>query len=172
LENLTYNLNTPCVLDLKIGTQCYDDDATQEKMNYEISKFPFQSEIGFRFSGMKVWNGSEWKQWDRHWGRSIQLNDIPGAFVDFFTRDGSLQKKVISIFLDRLKSLETAFKEQPKYKFIASSLLFVYDIVNGTPVVDLRSIDFAHVSLCSKPDSGYLVGLSKIISYLEILCVQ
>jgi hypothetical protein len=44
----------PSVLDLKMGTQTYDENAKPEKIAAEISKYPPQKDLGFRFTGMKV----------------------------------------------------------------------------------------------------------------------
>ena len=54
LENLTHGLKQPCVLDLKMGTQAYDEEATPEKIAREQKKYPPQSVIGFRIVGMRV----------------------------------------------------------------------------------------------------------------------
>ena len=54
LENLLHKFRKPCVLDLKMGTQTYDEWASQEKIDYELMKYPLQAEIGFRFTGSQV----------------------------------------------------------------------------------------------------------------------
>jgi len=54
LENICYHFDKPTVLDLKMGTQTYGEDASKEKIELEINKYPPQKDLGFRFTGMKV----------------------------------------------------------------------------------------------------------------------
>ena len=54
LEDITFPFRHPSVLDLKMGSQTYDESAKPEKIAAEIEKYPPQKELGFRFTGMKV----------------------------------------------------------------------------------------------------------------------
>ena len=53
LQDLTYGMSKPCVLDLKMGRQSYDEHASPEKVAKEKAKYPPQEIVGFRFSGMR-----------------------------------------------------------------------------------------------------------------------
>ena len=48
LDDLTYGYEKPSVIDLKIGTKTWEDDAPQEKIDRESKKYPLQRTIGFR----------------------------------------------------------------------------------------------------------------------------
>jgi len=54
LEDVTFPFRHPSVLDLKMGTQTYDESAKPEKIAAEVAKYPPQKELGFRFTGMKA----------------------------------------------------------------------------------------------------------------------
>jgi hypothetical protein len=54
LTDLTHAYRNPSLIDIKMGTQTYDDDAPVAKREMEIAKFPSQTTLGFRFTGMKV----------------------------------------------------------------------------------------------------------------------
>ncbi|RYY36856.1 hypothetical protein EON62_01480, partial [archaeon] len=51
LENLTHGYAAPCVMDIKMGVQTWDEDASPDKVAQEIVKFPPQRSIGWRFTG-------------------------------------------------------------------------------------------------------------------------
>jgi inositol-hexakisphosphate kinase len=56
LENLTYNLHRPCVLDLKMGVQQHGDDACEQKRASNILKCAksTSAKMGVRLVGMQV----------------------------------------------------------------------------------------------------------------------
>lgn len=53
---MLHGFTRPCVLDLKLGTRLYDDDATPEKREkmQKNAKGTTSEELGIRISGMKV----------------------------------------------------------------------------------------------------------------------
>jgi hypothetical protein len=114
LENLLLKFRKPCVLDLKMGTQTYDEWASQEKIDYELMKYPLQAEIGFRFTGSRVcfflcryvilyWVSSHFKWaiqiWlprvkrfntkDKKFGFALNHDTITPAFSEFFRHNSS-----------------------------------------------------------------------------------
>lgn len=56
LENVLHGFTKPCILDLKMGSLLYDQDATEEKRKRMInhSVTTTSSTLGLRFSGLKV----------------------------------------------------------------------------------------------------------------------
>ncbi|XP_065652068.1 inositol polyphosphate multikinase isoform X3 [Hydra vulgaris] len=56
LENLLANFAYPNIMDIKLGRVTYDPFASMEKKIKEEGKFNAQTKIGFRISGMKLYN--------------------------------------------------------------------------------------------------------------------
>ncbi len=54
LADLTHAYRHPTIIDIKMGTRTFDDDAPASKRDMELAKFPDQATLGFRFTGMKV----------------------------------------------------------------------------------------------------------------------
>lgn len=79
---------------------------------------------------------------------------------------------VIPQLLSKLLQIRTLFEKQTVFRFIASSLLFVYEGDTSAPFqVDVRIIDFAHVQIFEhgegQIDVGFLKGLNNVIGILE-----
>lgn len=58
LDDLTSSsrYRRPCVMDIKVGVQAWDEDASVPKIHKEASKYPTQQTVGFRLTGMRVWD--------------------------------------------------------------------------------------------------------------------
>jgi Inositol polyphosphate kinase len=56
LDDLTFPYKRPCVMDIKMGVQAWDEDASIPKIHKEASKYPTQQNVGFRLTGMRVWD--------------------------------------------------------------------------------------------------------------------
>ncbi len=176
LEDLAKPFEIPSIMDVKLGTQTYVDSASEEKKQYEISKFPHQSTLGFRISGIKVYKHNEgYTQFDRKWTHACEPgNQMINSFKEYFFDGTSLRKDVIQLFLVKLQELLSIFQKQKKLRFIASSLLFLYESKEGSsPRIDFRLIDFAHTHNSNgQRDEGSIIGLVNIIYYLQQLLLQ
>ena len=98
-----------------------------------------------------------------------------------------VSRQLVQFFLRQLKLIESWFISQRSYHFIASSLLFVYDVTavshqthsseldqsddsnHSSRLADLKMIDFTHVFPATDLDSNYLFGLRSLIAYLTRL---
>ena len=92
-DDLTANFSKPCVMDLKIGTKTYEDDAHYTKREREICKYKQQAYFGFRVTGMRVYDPSLSQElsedgflfFDKYYGRSLlTVEDVEKAFCTFF----------------------------------------------------------------------------------------
>ncbi|CDH51754.1 arginine metabolism regulation protein iii [Lichtheimia corymbifera JMRC:FSU:9682] len=96
LENVLHGFTRPCVLDLKLGTRLYDDDATPEKREkmQKNAKGTTSEELGIRISGMKVYNTIDraWAIYDKQFGRSRTADTILDGLLSFFFPTSSYAK--------------------------------------------------------------------------------
>eukprot|EP00397_Hematodinium_sp_SG-2012_P016587 GEMP01016929.1.p1 GENE.GEMP01016929.1~~GEMP01016929.1.p1 ORF type:complete len:325 (+),score=58.91 GEMP01016929.1:140-1114(+) len=177
MEDVTAKYNHANVMDLKIGQQTWDPDATDEKQRTERKKYPPQADIGFRFTGMRIWDAEtqDYKRVTREWCLSLQVEDIRDALAAFFP---DRLRALLPVLVKRLKALEACLTNHPKWRCYSSSLLIVYE---GDPSeklteksIDVRAIDFAHVFPIEDGglDDGYLFGLATLIKHLEALAPQ
>ncbi|RLN44936.1 hypothetical protein BBJ28_00017275 [Nothophytophthora sp. Chile5] len=175
LEDLTWGRPWPCIMDVKMGTRSFEDDASAEKIAYERQKFPLQEAVGFRIQGIKVFDPKQrqYVEFDKHFGRGITSAEaLASAFRNFFPPNDKTKAAAL---------LQAAwFQEQQDVEFIASSFLFLY---NGEPTAtaedlpvadaaDIRLIDFAHVTHPSpgQRDEGVLTGIATLIQcFRELL---
>ena len=93
LQDVTSNFVKPCVIDLKMGSQSYEPDATVEKRTREYSKYPQQALFGFRIVGMRYHEPSHpdadefgFVLVGKEYGRTLNTRDqLLEAFRIFFT---------------------------------------------------------------------------------------
>jgi 1D-myo-inositol-tetrakisphosphate 5-kinase/inositol-polyphosphate multikinase len=188
LENLLQGYRKPSLIDIKLGYRTYDEDATTLKISQEISKYFYQKTIGFRLSGMKIYDSDADKYhiYTRKWGRSVTPSRMREELRKFFypigpsldrEKEEIVRKRLLS-FVEKLQQLLRIFQlEQDKYRFYASSILCVYEgdwnAKDTLMQCELRLIDFAHVfpikeseSEDERKDNNVIFGLRNVLNYL------
>ncbi|KAI5480925.1 inositol-polyphosphate multikinase [Pseudohyphozyma bogoriensis] len=134
LENLTFRFARPNVLDIKLGTQLYDEDATEEKKQRMIkaSQETTSGTTGVRLTGFQVWDSTElsYKVTPKTYGKSISPADLPEGFARFFlpliTSASPLLTPLLETILLALKSLIKAWS-QLEIRMRGGSLLLVVE---------------------------------------------
>lgn len=190
LEDLTLGFAKPCLIDIKMGKRTYEPTASIEKIAREKRKYPYQEEIGFRITGLKVWDSSQedYHFYDKHFGRSLTPDCVATALALFFHNGLCFRPDVIEQVIEKLRSVLNWVQEQSYFQFYCSSILVVYDgdyNVNNligdandraSPnLCNLAMIDFAHVlhndhaDTDTDIDDGYAYGVSNLIAMLESL---
>ncbi|KNC79754.1 hypothetical protein SARC_07866 [Sphaeroforma arctica JP610] len=174
MENSVYGFVRPCVMDLKMGTKTYGEDATPEKIAREEKKYPPQKTLGFRFVGMKVWQPAteSYSKTEREWCMAIDETTV-GAGLERFFDNGTdaLRKDVVSDVRDQIEKIKLTLENHPFMRLYGSSLLVVYEgdpsASNKKPLV--KMIDFAHPFPINDGgvDTGYILGCSTILTELE-----
>ena len=172
LEDINYPFQRPCVLDCKVGTRQYDDDATPEKRRRHIAKSAATTskEFGVRFTGMQCYKRGFYDFRDKYHGRRLKGQDLSPELEWFFHDGERVRVECVAIILDKLKRIRERMAEQRHFKFYSSSLLLVYDGADESPVrADVRMIDFAHTQWEHEPDGdqGYLLGIDTLIRLLR-----
>lgn len=174
LEDLTAGYRKPCILDVKMGVQTWDEDAAPAKVESERSKYPPQQKVGFRLTGMRVWNANErkYREHGRSFGYKLHEGTLTRAFEEFLWDGQRFRVEVAEQILTKLDDIEAWMAEQSSFRFYGSSLLIIYEGEDDTPSspsgdwipqsrygvrqrdpspartplrVDVRMIDFAHV---------------------------
>lgn len=133
LENLAFGYLKPCILDLKLGFQLCDDDATPEKRARldAVSSKTTSGSIGARVAGMKVWKAQEnrYKEYERNWGKTLTPETISvlGIHEFFNARIRRDQKELIASRF--LRDIENIIKtlDDAELRIYSPSLLFVYE---------------------------------------------
>lgn len=88
LENLTRGYKHANVLDIKLGKQLWDDDASEEKKQrmMEAAKSSTSGETGVRLTAWQVWNNAkgEFIKVDKKFGKTVKSNELYLGLRCFF----------------------------------------------------------------------------------------
>jgi len=185
LSNLTAGYQKPCVLDIKMGQNTYEPDATPAKKESQENKYPEQRIFGFRVVGMNVYDPSHaesnqdgFRTFDKNFGRQLRSShDIQNALSVYFDLQIGNEKKrtnlLIQNLVQQLEMLRMHLADcNDGIAFIASSILIIYegDALLCTPEnFTVKMIDFAHVRYSSGGDLSYIYGLDTIITMLKTI---
>ncbi|KAK8791149.1 hypothetical protein WA158_005780 [Blastocystis sp. Blastoise] len=180
LDDLTKQYVHPCIVDIKVGAQTWDDDAPQSKIDKERSKYPIQQQLGFRFTGMRIYDSKikEYRIYDKKYSYSLTLDTIHQGFINYLQ---SVQPEdVDSVVCDIVSQLEELLRVlyiPGGHRLICSSLLIIYE---GSPSDDnhkyyptIHVIDFGHSCKLDKTkiDTNFIFGLKRIIQEFK-LCIS
>ncbi|XP_061421336.1 inositol polyphosphate multikinase isoform X1 [Lethenteron reissneri] len=129
LEDVTCKFNKPCIMDVKMGRQSYDPCASQEKVDYERTKYPLMQEIGFLVLGMRVYQPETNTDvvYDKFFGRSLETDNLKEGISKFFHNGHCLRLDALEGVIQRLENIYTWFQQQRIWNFYSSSLLMVYE---------------------------------------------
>jgi len=132
------------------------------------------SRHGLRITGYRTYNAktSQFMECTKEAAEKItSLDSLEFNMNLFFNNGVELRQDVIKYLIERLTVLLSWMDIQTVYRFYSSSLLFVYDGITDSLKVDVRMIDFAHVSEIrdNGVDDGYVKGLRKLIECLRKL---
>jgi len=89
LANLTHPFVRPCVLDIKLGAQLWDDSAPLSKRERldAVAASTTSKPLGLRIAGMKVWKGERdgYQIYDKQYGRQFTPENVIDGFKEFFS---------------------------------------------------------------------------------------
>eukprot|EP00924_Labyrinthula_sp_SR-Ha-C_P005354 maker-scaffold_1-snap-gene-29.47-mRNA-1 protein AED:0.00 eAED:0.00 QI:201/1/1/1/1/1/2/362/377 len=173
LENVTYNLKRPHVMDLKMGTQQYGSfESAKKKKSKELRcKNTTSSSLGLRIAGVQMYCDTKYLDEgiesgstslvfkDKYWGRGLDVSGVKRAFSCFFG-EGKYRNELKRLIED-LGELITAIKNIC-WRFYGCSALLSFDTVeNNEKEVSLKIIDFAKTEMSGNDgyDRGLVFGL-------------
>jgi len=176
LENLTFGLAKPCVMDIKIGKVTYGPDASEAKIakeskSYQGTKIP----LGFSVLGIISHSDNGFRRLTKAFGRSLDEGSLKEILDNYLKVNEKFAKSLAECFLVKLREVEDFFSTQKSYRVYGSSILFSYDYENLTSIdwisknpVRLSLIDFAHNFPGEDAlDENYLHGLKNLIKLFE-----
>ena len=108
LSNLTYKFIKPCVLDVKLGAQLWDDAASQEKRDRldKVSNKTTSKSLGLRIAGMKVWKGTSYQVYDKMYGRTFDENSVAEGFTEYLS--GAIDEMQRKFLARRFQARQTS----------------------------------------------------------------
>lgn len=177
LEDCTAGLSFPCVADIKIGRVTYDLLATPEKIQKEIKNYKWQSEIGFRFVGIKSYSQQTqaFTVYGKPFGKGIEPETVHVAWSTLLNCGHPTNVKIYIIdeLLRRLREIAEFVRQQEEFLLFSSSLLLAFEggvIKDEMPKVSINMIDFGHafpIRESGERDHNYKFGIDRLINSLE-----
>ncbi|XP_067641772.1 LOW QUALITY PROTEIN: inositol polyphosphate multikinase-like [Eurosta solidaginis] len=132
LEDLTYGMQKPCIIDIKIGKRTWDPPATEQKRHVEEQKYvKCKQLLGLCVPGFQVYTPTEPSKalrYSKEYGKNLDANGFRTTIALFVNaQNGKVYKPLVYEILSQLYKIREWFKMQKLYNFYASSILIVYD---------------------------------------------
>ncbi|KAG0088923.1 hypothetical protein BGZ92_005546 [Podila epicladia] len=127
-----FNGYPACVLDLKLGTQLFDDNASEEKKARlgAVSNNTTSGKLGIRLTGFHVYDGEkeEFVKYSKQHGKSLTEATILNGFRSFFAANLGPQRMrlVVERFVNDLTDFLATIQEE-ELRMRSSSLLMMYE---------------------------------------------
>ena len=170
LEDLAHQMRRPCVVDIKLGTCTVAPDASWPKRVSHLLKDRKTTtrSLGVRIIGTRTpppaGGDGEAVVRNKDFGKRLRPSQMGCALRAAFSADGELCTSAVREFARCLEELLVVLTTAPHWRFVSSSLLFVFEPEGGMPP-QLRLIDFAHAYplRSASADHGVLYGLRNLL---------
>jgi len=159
-----------------MGKITYEANAPiQKKINLStVDKvFSTSEALGFRICGIRCYQSDTniYIVLDKAWGANVSVDSMQTELKVYIQNGITLRFEILESMLDELFKIKHFFRKQTKYRFIGSSLLFIYDGSSKIPKTKVKMVDFAHTNILpvdnTTRDDSYLQGIDRIIKYFE-----
>lgn len=131
LENLTFKFRYPCVLDLKMGTRQYGDDAPESKRRSQTAKAANTTTIslGVRLAGMQLYNREKkcYVCKNKYHGQKLSEEGFKQTLWQFLHNGRRLRLDIAELIINKLEDLRSIISKLDSVRFFTSSLLILYD---------------------------------------------
>lgn len=178
LENSAYGYSRPNILDAKLGSRLWADDAPAEKRKRfeDITRTSTSGSHGFRIAGMRVYKGTPngtrkldeqgYIVYDKMYGRDeVNSENLVDSMRKFIFNpqagiDDELGKIIAGLFLNDLRRVEEVLSSEES-RMYSASLLFTFEGDGHAlrAALDRTRADMA-VEQDMKEDGPYTPGLS------------
>jgi inositol-polyphosphate multikinase len=147
LENVANGFVHPNILDVKLGSRLWAEDASaakRVKLN-EDSRNSTSGSLGFRIAGMKVWKGSKvagesdsaqgdcedkdgYRCYNKFYGRKLTAANVKKGFEEFLSglTNVDSQKLLAARFAHEMRCIQLALEREESRMYSASALI-VYE---------------------------------------------
>ncbi|XP_065872113.1 inositol polyphosphate multikinase alpha [Euphorbia lathyris] len=189
MQDCIANIVYPCIMDVKIGSRTWYPAAAEEYIQRCLKKDRETSslELGFRISGLQLYNDKESKFWqpERKAVQNLSVDGVRKVLRKFVSSnlsgesnlepDGTFASSVYggsSGILAQLLELKAWFEDQTIYHFNSCSVLMFYEkdslLAGGGSGARVTLIDFAHVGEAKGIiDHNFLGGLCSLIKFIS-----
>jgi len=136
LDDVLSQFKKPTVADVKIGALTYTPDACPKKVLAEKAKYAFREQVGFLFTGIKVYHGTNnFDYFDKQHGKNLNCDDVyTKGILEFLGKDKVRAKQLARKFVHKLNRLKAWFESQTTLSFYSSSLLLSYEGCPSKPM--------------------------------------
>uniref|UniRef100_A0A182JMM0 Kinase n=1 Tax=Anopheles atroparvus TaxID=41427 RepID=A0A182JMM0_ANOAO len=138
LEDLTQGMLEPCIMDIKVGRRSWDPMATEEKRQYEASKYVESREAyGFCIPGFQFYSlqNGRLQRYGKEYGKKLNEATVKDALRKFLNADVGFCRQQLIQFLTDLWNIQKWARTQTSLRLYASSVLLVYDARRLKPVL-------------------------------------
>lgn len=139
IENLTYGFERPCVMDLKMGQQTVEDNESNIIKKLKMTALDVVTRTksaGVRLEGLSMYRTLENGRIKGTKAQSHQLSvrvSLQDVITFFLTDESGVRTDLALRFQTAVETILQQFQKNDKYRFIGSSILFIYDNDNSAP---------------------------------------
>ncbi|KAJ7585163.1 SAICAR synthase-like protein [Mycena floridula] len=131
LENLSHTFLQPNILDIKLGTVLYDEEAPEDKVTRmeKTARDTTSFETGVRLTGFQVYSNGMAVNTPKSYGKSITAAQLPEGIRKFFPDDAlptEMLLKIITALRDDIIEIKNVFAEL-EIRMVGGSLLIIYE---------------------------------------------
>ncbi|KAF9173323.1 hypothetical protein BGX21_001321 [Mortierella sp. AD011] len=132
LENISHGFQKACLLDLKLGTQLFDEDASEDKKSRlgVVAANTTSGTLGMRLTGFHVYDceKGEFIKYSKDYGKGLTDDTVLDGFRAFFSAKLGPQRMrlVIERFINDLADFLEMIETQ-EVRMRSSSLLLMYE---------------------------------------------
>lgn len=184
LEDLTYQMEEPFIMDLKMGTRQYGLKSLEDKIKSQKLKCKNSTslKLGVRLCGLQIINSNgKFELYDKYYGRQLDRQQFMNNLLKFLNNKYAYNLLIKSLII--IKHLETIYgmiKDLNNFRLYGSSILMIYDNNDDSNVI-IKLIDFSKSFIvpeeqCSgtgksktSKDYGYLKGIFNLIELIKLI---